>query len=608
MRIPSSLVGRYVSQVLLLVVALLLFAGTTYAQDEAAPDTTVSVPAERQSPRDTMRTFLRSMIEADQTDDPRTRDKLIQKAVGTLDLTGLPLTAQTTQGPSLAYDLKSKVLDKSVFIDYDTIPDYLSGPSYVVLEAPSGRVVEIGKTDQGDWKFTKQSVDNIGPLSREFSNRSIVQDAIELRSIKPAGEVLRDSLPDWLKRPAFFLYIYQWIGIALLAIASLIIGRVLSTVVVSVILSRLKKWFRSDERKHAVNLVWPMGFALSTIVWWAFSGWLDLPVDVLKFVEYIVIILFGISLIVFLMRLVDLVSLRMTEWADKSENKYDDLLVPFARKVSKIVVFIVGGMMVLQALGMDLAAALGTLAIGGLAVSLAAKDTISNVFGTITIIGDRPFQIGDWVVTEGVEGTVESLGFRSTRIRTFYNSLITVPNGNLTNAVVDNYGMRQYRRYRTHVSLTYSTPPEKMEAFCEAVRELIRNHPYTRKDYFHVYFHGYSASSLDVLVYIFFETPDWGTELRERHRFNLDVFRLAKQIGVDFAFPTQTLHMFQEDHDRELPKSEIVTASEIDEEIAKARMGTHSMMEKTLGPRGTVPPPVTFSELEPGSAASADGD
>jgi MscS family membrane protein len=147
------------------------------------------------------------------------------------------------------------------------------------------------------------------------------------------------------------------------------------------------------------------------------------------------------------------------------------------------------------------------------------------------------------VVIGDVEGTVEDIGFRSTRIRTFYNSLVTIPNGNLVRATVDNYGRRKYRRWKTHVAITYDTPPDRIEAFCEGIRELIRKHPYTRKDYYMVYFNQFAASSLNILLYAFHETPDWATELRERHRLFVDIVRLAKRLGVEFAFPTQTVHL-----------------------------------------------------------------
>ena len=112
--------------------------------------------------------------------------------------------------------------------------------------------------------------------------------------------------------------------------------------------------------------------------------------------------------------------------------------------------------------------------------------------------------------------------------------------------MIDNYGRRKYRRWTTHLTIGYDTSPDVIEAFCEGVRELIRVHPYTRKDYYQVWLHHFGAHSLDVLVYLFFECPDWNTELRERHRMMLDIIRLADRLNVEFAYPTQSLKLSRE--------------------------------------------------------------
>jgi MscS family membrane protein len=159
------------------------------------------------------------------------------------------------------------------------------------------------------------------------------------------------------------------------------------------------------------------------------------------------------------------------------------------------------------------------------------------------ILFDRPFQVGDWIIVGVAEGTVEEIGFRSTRLRTFYNSVISIPNSELMNAKVDNMGRRQYRRLRTTLRLTYDTPPAKLKAFVDGIKEIILKHPQTRKDYFHVVFNDYGPSSLDVMLYMFFEVPDWTEELLAREQVLTDILTLAESIGVSFAFPTQTLHI-----------------------------------------------------------------
>ena len=192
-------------------------------------------------------------------------------------------------------------------------------------------------------------------------------------------------------------------------------------------------------------------------------------------------------------------------------------------------------------------------------MALASKDSISNFFGSVTVLVDRPFEIGDWVIAEGIEGTVESVGFRSTRIRTFYNSVITLPNSRLTTTVVDNMGRRRYRRVKTVIGVQYNTTPDQIDAFCEGIRELIRRNSCTRKDYFHVYFNNFSESSLDIMLYFFLRVPDWSTELRERHRLFTEILRLAHELKISFAFPTRTLHMHPE---QELPSPHVLPHSD----------------------------------------------
>jgi MscS family membrane protein len=159
------------------------------------------------------------------------------------------------------------------------------------------------------------------------------------------------------------------------------------------------------------------------------------------------------------------------------------------------------------------------------------------------IFVDKPFQIGDWINFDGVDGTVEEVGLRSTRLRTFANSLVYVPNGPLADKVINNMGLRVYRRFTTDVGVTYDTPPELIESFVEGIEELVKAHPITRKDYYEVHLNSFGASSLNVLVYVFFQAPDWSTELKARHELMLGIIQLANLLGVRFAFPTQTLQI-----------------------------------------------------------------
>ena len=146
-----------------------------------------------------------------------------------------------------------------------------------------------------------------------------------------------------------------------------------------------------------------------------------------------------------------------------------------------MIVFILILFSVAELLELPLTSLIAGLGIGGLAVAMAAKETIENLFGSVTVICDRPFDIGDWIKMSDVEGTVETMGFRSTRVRTFYGSLVTIPNSKMLKANVDNLGKRPSRRYVTKLGVVYATPPDKIDAFCEAIRTLILTQPLTKK-------------------------------------------------------------------------------------------------------------------------------
>jgi MscS family membrane protein len=161
------------------------------------------------------------------------------------------------------------------------------------------------------------------------------------------------------------------------------------------------------------------------------------------------------------------------------------------------------------------------------------------------IFVDKPFQIGDWVSGNNIDGTVEEVGFRSTRIRTFRDSVQYVPNGTIADLIIDNHGERNYRRFNTSIGLTYDTSTEKIQHFVDDLKKIILDHPKTIKTNYQVHLNKFSASSLDILFYVFFKVDDWSEELAVRHEIMLEIIRKAEQLEVKFAFPSQSLYVEQ---------------------------------------------------------------
>ncbi|MEM6552602.1 MAG: mechanosensitive ion channel family protein [Planctomycetota bacterium] len=360
---------------------------------------------------------------------------------------------------------------------------------------------------------------------------------------------IESALPDSLvDNELLGLMYWQWLAIMLFIFAGLALDLIVR-VVLRVVAGRVAgQAFVEADAKEVRKTMRPIGLLVAAGFWMGVIGVTGIEGVAFEVINGALAVFASLAGIVSAWRLIDLVGSFLSFKAEATETKVDDVLVPLLRKTAKVFVVVLGVVFVARAVNVDIWPLVASLGIGSVAFAFAAKDTVENFFGSIAVLADRPFHVGDWVVIDGHEGIVEDIGFRSTRVRTFYNSQVTIPNSNLVRAVVDNYGRRRYRRWKTHLGVQYDTPPEKLSAFTEGIRELIRLHPYTRKDYYQVYCNEFGESAFKVLLYMFFEVPDWNTELRERDRLFRDIVRLADALGVQFAFPTQTLHVYQEEH------------------------------------------------------------
>jgi len=254
-----------------------------------------------------------------------------------------------------------------------------------------------------------------------------------------------------------------------------------------------------------------------------------------------VLVTFDIAWVMF--NLVDVLDLLLGRWADKTETDLDDHLAPFIRKSLRVFIVAMALLMVVQNLGYSISGLLASLGIGGLAVALAAKDTLANIFGSIMILLDRPFGLGDWIKTGDLEGTVEEVGFRSTRIRTFAKTLITVPNSVIANQAINNYSRMPKRRIKLTIGLTYDTTPEQMRQAVEKIRELLRSHPAIHQEFWLVNFTDFGASSLDIMVYCFTTTTVWGEYLDARQDLCLKIMDILEGMGLEIAFPSRTVYL-----------------------------------------------------------------
>jgi MscS family membrane protein len=245
------------------------------------------------------------------------------------------------------------------------------------------------------------------------------------------------------------------------------------------------------------------------------------------------------------LKLVQVLMSIYAQYADSTRNKLDDQLVPILNNFLTGLVIFLGLLKLLTLFGVEPVTVIAGASIGGLAVALASQDTVKNLIGTIMIFIDKPFYIGDWIEAGEVVGTVESVGFRSTTVRAADTSVYQIPNSTLSEMVVNNKGLRAYRRYKTNLGLRYDTPPELIDAFVNGVRKIIELHPATRDKAFNVEFIGFGDSALLILLNVYFTALDWNKEQSSKHSLHMAILVLAKELGVEFAFPSTTVMIEQ---------------------------------------------------------------
>jgi MscS family membrane protein len=216
--------------------------------------------------------------------------------------------------------------------------------------------------------------------------------------------------------------------------------------------------------------------------------------------------------------------------------------MPWIKK-SLLTIFVVFGvLMVVQSLGFDVKALLAGLGIGGLAFALAAQDALANILGSVVVAMDQPFKIGETIRIAGNAGTVEDIGLRSTKLRLADRSLVVIPNKTVAAETITNLSRFTARRVEQVFNLTYDATPEQLEAIVTEIRGLIDAEPAVATADTHVYFRDLSASSLDLWVAYVTKDPDFAKHMALRQRLNLAIMRAVAARGLEFAFPTQTVH------------------------------------------------------------------
>ena len=263
---------------------------------------------------------------------------------------------------------------------------------------------------------------------------------------------------------------------------------------------------------------------------------------------FVTIIIFWI-----LYKLIHKFSYILSKFSSKFGKEMEDDIKNFIIKTLKILIIIIGFMSVLQGWGINVSAFIASLGLVGMAFALAAKDSAANLFGSLVIFTDRPFKVGDWIQTPDVQGYVENIGIRSTKVRDFAQALISVPNAVIANSAIINWSKMGKRRIKMRIGLTYGTSSEQMQKILDEIRNMLGHHEGVHKGLILINFDEFEGSSLSIFCYFFTITTNWKAFLATREDINLKIMKIVEANKASFAFPSQSLYI------ESLPKTKETT-------------------------------------------------
>lgn len=440
----------------------------------------------------------------------------------------------------MAIQLKQILDGKGLFVDMTSLPidsnylDTVKKKNEFCLFPKVLPEVYVVKS-QGKWYYSNETKAAITRLHQK---------------IYPFGaNLIIDLFPQFGGNSFLGIKIWQWLGSLILIVLAGLIYKLINLIIAPILRRILKTRFQKILPDEA--LVWKVARLLSVLLVLQllirFSPILQLPfyisIAIIQGIKIVQTVLF----IFLLLRAVDLMIHYFKKITDKTESTLDNQLIPIVRTTLDVVVVIGGIIHILTLLEVNVTALIAGVSIGGLALALAAQDTVKNLIGSVMIFADKPFQIGNVIKVRDITGTVEVVGFRSTQIRTLENSVVVIPNGILANEIVNNMALRIYRKFVMTIGVTYQTQPDDLEAFINGIRLIIEKHPKTVKEGFDVAFSNMNLSSLDISLNGNLDVSNKAEESKAKQEILLAIIRLAEILNVNFAFPSTSVYLEKTD-------------------------------------------------------------
>ncbi|MBX7173768.1 MAG: mechanosensitive ion channel family protein [Pyrinomonadaceae bacterium] len=507
------------------VVIFLLFANVS-----AQPNKLNPVNPKHESAVATLKTFYNAFQQprVGVTPDP------LEEAVKCLDLREIPDEFQSVKGLEVAVDIK-EILDLVENFQIEDAPNDPNAEPFTVYRSTKGEIV-LARQENGDWLFTKETVHSIPVLVSAVEEERAKNGISTLTQQESIGAQIRDRMPNVLKQRTFFFERWQWLGLIVLLVLGVIIGRIVRSIADFTIGKYLQKRYPSFSGEQIANIYSPIGLLAFLITFRFGLRALALTQSTLTSFRTVMFILTAIAIIWLLYRIIDAVAYFLRQRSMDSDSQVDDLLVPFVSAIIRIAVVIIGAIVVAENLQYDVTGLIAGLGIGGIAIALAAQETISNFFGSLVVLIEQPFRADDRVEIENVKGIVKEIGLRSTKIFTDDDSLITLPNSTVAKAAILNDQINRQRRWILKLNIQYQEFT-KIDKFTDGVKEILANDKNFDKQPFKVHLFELTAPSIIIRIEVFFNQDNWTFELDARNHLISELLKLADKLDVKLEIP-----------------------------------------------------------------------
>ena len=486
------------------------------------------------NPQDAVREFLEASREGD-----------YEQAAAYLNLRALSPKKRATAGAELARNLKV-VLDRALWVDWESLSEEPTGepddglPPGVdrvgVIDAASGAVEILvervrAPSTEPQWRFATSTVARIPGLYDEFGYGTLGR-----------------WLPDAFFTIRFFeVELWQWVGLGVLIILSWVLGSLgaLSVIRLSRKIASRTKTTLDDDLLHAASS--PLVLFLVVALFYGGSLTLGLSVLASRFTTGAAKGLLIIAVTWLALRVVDVAARGMEQRLAARGEMAAHTVIQMGSRIVKVFLLTLAVLSALSNLGFNVTGLLAGLGVGGIAIALAAQKTFENFFGGISIMIDRPIQVGQFCRYGDKIGTIESIGLRSTRVRSLDRTIVTIPNAEFSSLQLENFSARDRIRFHTVLGLRYETTADQLRFALVELRRFLLSHPRVNPDPARVRFVGFGAYSLDLEVFAYVDTSDWAEFLAIREDLLLRIMDIVEKSGSGFAFPSQTLYVGKDD-------------------------------------------------------------